>query len=242
MELSYYVYNNLRSMQDHMKSAVYRFDYLNDAITKYNELPAHWTTALGLSLDGTCEVDIVHRIEGENALVNDYKNLDKFKNNPIALQAINETINKMNIQYEMFFEIHPNTSILSPIPRVSSDNSYFNNKLLNTKRSEINEVYVEGKGWLNFKDFCDLNKEGSYYNPHHPKVSFININYIEESTGYTGQGDLLPSQFLEMKQRTLDFNKQHKPSLQEQIQVVAAKNTVLSANNNLIDISDKERD
>lgn len=214
MDLSFYVYNNLRATQDHMKHNVYRFATLQEAIEKYNELPSEWTSALGGSIDLKSEVDFVHRRNGESVLVTDYRKMNSFNNREDVNLCISELINKLNIDYELLSGVHPHVSILSKLTDTDKTYPYFNDKILYIKHMDekklfdsINEVYVEGKGWLSAKQFEKLNTN-QYFNDYNPKVSFVNVEYISKS-GERGQADINPKEFVALKKKTRDFIKEH---------------------------------
>ena len=230
--MKFYVYNNLRSQQDKMKSELFRFDDLKEAIAKFNELPKEWTTAIGGTVNGISEIDFVHRRNGEAVLINDYQNIPVFNEHEEMNSVLDELKKSLKIHYEMLGGIHPNTSVLSELREFNEMDSYFENKSLNLLSKEtapfqvndhfgsnvvnksgssfnelinfsaVNEVYVEDKGWMTPIDFINLNKD-FYENSYVPKVKFLNISYKDLNNGTIGQADISPKDYLQLKETTL---------------------------------------
>lgn len=239
MTVSFYVYNNLRSVQDHVKTELFRYDNLQDAINKYKELPAEWTSAIGASIDLRAEVDLVQRRNKESVLVTDYRRMASFKDREDINLYVNDIINQLNIQYELVSGVHPYVSILGKLVEVDANNRYINDKMLYVRKNDvsglnqaINEVYVVGKGWLNPEQFANLNKN-QYGNSYNPKVTFINVNYITQN-GNIGQADVTPNDFMKLKEKTKMFLQEKKnteASLHETI--IGAKQKATDINKNL---------
>ena len=222
-DLSFYVYNNLRATQDGGKHELYRFEHLKDAIQKFNELPKEWTTAIGGSLNRVAEVDFVHRIVGEPVFVTDYERMDRFNGREDVMESLEILKRTLNIKNELLSGILPHISVLAPIDENKTLNSYYEGKVLSTRNGKhlmesIDDAFVEGKGWMSFKDYQNLNTN-PYSNPYHPLVTSLNVKYMDPQTNYIGYMDISPRQYLMVEVQTKEYlkNKSKLTSLDETI-------------------------
>lgn len=251
-ELSFYVVDNLRSQQDGMGTfQVTRFEKLEDAVQAYTAFPKEYTSAIGGSMTGgkfgIGEVDFVHRKNGDDVLVNDFRFSERW-DHPLVHEAIQEMISKLHIEYESDVRMFGDKTVLVPLRRPEDEklNSYFMDKYLRPKEgaeqevarrwgspemysashpmhtehllSAINEVHVEGEGWMKGDAFLEkLHSMREYESPERLKVSCININYVDMN-GRKGQADIQPHQFALLKKQTVERTAQH-PLLDEQIAV-----------------------
>ena len=243
IELSYYVFNNLRGEQDGVDMKVYRYDSLREAVEKFSELPKEWTTALGLSINRKAEIDVVHRIAGEAVLVTDYENMKTFQNRTDVKEAVNFVISDLNIKKEMLFDIHPKVSVISRIQNSPYWNSYFNDKVLLTgdegKGYEaISEVCVQGRGWISPLHFKKLVNSG-YEDSYRPEVELINVRYFSTEKGGRGAMDVSPRQFLMLDEKTKKYLKNRTLSLEQQI--AKADNKAINESRQAQSVADKER-
>lgn len=219
-DMSFYVFNNLRGRQDQVKYEVYRFDSLEKAIAKYKELPEEWTSAIGCSINLTAEIDVVHRIHGASVLVNDYKKIDSFRNREDMHDVISLLKKNLNITQELINGIHPYVSIIAPIVEKPYLSSFLQNRILIGRSAHledsIDEVFVQDKGWMEKKEFAQLNTN-QYLNSYHPIVTQINVksrNVNDQSIEYM---DISPQEFILMKDHTLKHLKEKKLSIDEEI-------------------------
>lgn len=226
-ELTFYVYDNLRSQQAGMSSNIYYYDTLQEAIQKYNELPKEWTTAIGGSIHGMRELDLIQRRMGESVLVTDFKKIDFWKDDKAVQGAIDELIAYLNVQYEANHDLLGNRSIIMELERYKENtmDPYFNDKLLNPSNpkyliSSIEEAHVLGHGWMPFLEVLKMCDDYGYANPECPNITRLNVNYCTEN-GRMGQADISTHDFGILKEKTeLFLQKQMektKASLGEQI-------------------------
>ena len=219
-DISFYVFNNLRGSQDHVKYEVFRFDSLEKAIDKYNELPIEWTSAIGCSINRTAEIDIVHRIKGLSVFINDYKKLDSFKNREDMNDVISMLKKKLNIFYELISGIHPHVSIIAPMVDNPHLSLFLQNHVLIGRSDHledaIDEVYVKDKGWIGKNEFVQLNTN-QYLNSYHPIVTQINVKSRNVNNQATEYMDITPQEFILMKAHTLKHLKEKKVSIDEEI-------------------------
>lgn len=221
-KLTFYTFNNLRCQQDGVVSEVKRFDKLEDAIKEYNSLPREYTTALGGCLGEMKEIDFIHRRNGENVLVTDYRNMDDWVNNGLVKQAVELLVNRLNVEYQSDIQsLGLYCPVLVPLSDQTKINSYFKDKYLypkvsNRLLSAINEVYEEGEGWIKFEDFYHkLDNVSPSKETYRPKVTKYNVTYVDHN-GRTGQADLSPADFALLKKQTEEFLSK-RPNLDTQI-------------------------
>lgn len=219
--LSFYVYNNLRAVQDKMKSSIYRYNTLQEAMDKFNELPKTYTTAIGGSIYGTQEIDFIHRIQGEPVLVTDFKQLNFWKDDPAVQKAIDESIAYLNVKYEGNHDLLDGHSILVELERYQDPkhmDPYYDDKQLYPFVSQhlisaIDEAFVEGHGWLPIRDILKMADNYGYNNPECPKIGRVNVNYITKD-GRRGQADMSTHDFGVLKAKTeryLEQQNEHIP-------------------------------
>lgn len=250
-KLTFFTFNNLRSQQDGTNAEVKRFDSLDEALKEYNSLPKEYTTALGVNLKEFSELDFVHRVNGESVLVSDYKNMEEYAGNGLVLQTVQALIDKLGIEYELDsalfssyrskvpvtetferkFDFHYlDASVLTPLQHTADLNSYFKDKYLRGEKgvgsllSAINQVYVEGEGWVSGKEFLTkLNGLDLYRDSTRYKVNTLNVNYVDLN-GHEGQADIRPRDFKLLRQRTIERSVKHQ-ALDGQIKDAESKGT-----------------
>lgn len=242
--LLFYVVENLRFQQDKTGGFnITRYDKLQDALMAFAEMPREYTSALGGTL-GVREIDFVHRINGENVQINDFKSIEHW-DNPLVHRAVDMMKSRLGIEYESDLKMF-RKSVLVPVQEFEKPklNSYFMDKYLRPREgvekeirrkygdpamygptdpmhyehlySAINEVFVGGKGWMKAeKFFKKLNSIREYDSPERLKVMKLNINYIDLN-GRVGQADINPSDFALLKNQTIERTAQH-PDIDVQI-------------------------
>jgi len=221
-EWTFYVVDHLPTMAN-----LYRYDTIGEAIDKFNELAPNQRSAIGSSIEDKNEIDHIHRIDGRAVLVTD---IDRI-NNPLwrDSKSIATAVDAMKSEFKITYELSTNVffngiSVAIPISASRFPNErYFNDKKLNPviwnkPLSGINEVFVDGEGWVKGEEFLrKLNdrkwtREGGYPVPF---VNQLNIRYVDNN-GYYGQADITPQDFTQLKlryEKSLDL----KPTLEEQI-------------------------
>ena len=221
-EWTFYVVDHLPTMAN-----LYRYDTIGEAIAKFKELAPNQRSAIGSSIEDTHEIDHVHRIDGLAVLVTDIDRMKSplWRESKSIASAVAAMKSALNITYELSTNIFFNgVSVAIPISLNSFPNEkYFNDKKLNPviwnrPLSGINEVFVEGQGWVKCEDFLKkLNdrkwtREGGYPVPF---VNQLNIRYADNN-GHYGQADITPQDFIHLKSRyekSLDL----RPTLEDQI-------------------------
>lgn len=231
MNVRYYVYNDLRADRNGHKSEVFRFDTLEEAVQKFNELPREWTTAIGPSINNSYELDIIQRRDGEPMVVTDYEKTKNTEYQKVLIEVKDKLVNALHVEKELLFGIHPEVSCACKLDNHMKLEPYFENKVLEPVDMEnqiqkyrklskgdvdykslnwlknnnpIDEIHVQGKGWLQCADFVKLN-ENSYQNAYNPVVNAINVKYRDIKTGEVGYADVMPRQFLLLQEKTKEY-------------------------------------
>ena len=205
---TYYVVDNVPRM-----SNIYRFDTVQEAIDKYQSLPNDVIKAIGSSKDNRYEIDHIHCRAGQNVLVMDSANRSPWKDSYKLQESIDTMIAYLNVQYQMsslFGKQYP--SAIVELERYKSPelDNYFQNKLLRPADPKhfitaVNEVFVEGEGWMNTEAFLKkLDDSRPKAIGEGAKANFVtrlNIMYID-NTGHCSQVDISTKDFVLLKEKT----------------------------------------
>lgn len=230
--MDYYVYENLRaSAMDGQGNNIHRYDDLDEAIDRFKELPDDWTTAIGCSIDRKEEIDLVHRVNGEAVKVMDFYGIDVFAKRKDLHEAMARLEDSLGLRYQRTFGIHPRKSVLSPIEPFGHIDKYMEDKILVIPKdsrsthllASINELYVEGKGWMEFMDFVKAYPNDSYTDPKAPVVTKVNATYLAYESDRIGQADMSPSSFVQLVKKTKEYNlsfEQDKRSIIQRIREI----------------------
>lgn len=209
-ELTFYVFDNLRVQDMPQGTTIYRYDTIEEAVNKFQELPNNWTTAIGCSFEGKHELDLVHRVNGEAVKIMDFYFIEVFVEREDVHKAMEQLVNELSIQKQFASGIHPRRTVLTELSDPEIKEGHLNNKVIfvpESRRSHslyagINEVYVEGEGWMDMKEFLDKYPDSTYENPYAPTVTQVNVQYKEVDSGRTGQCDVRASSMREFMQKS----------------------------------------
>ena len=209
-ELTFYVFDNLRLHEMAGGSSIYCYDTVEEAIKKFTELPNNWTTAIGCSFGNKHEIDLVQRVNEKPVRVMDFYGIKEFRERPDVNEAMEQLEKDLSIQYQLVFGIHPKRSVLAPLEEPEYLDSHLNSKVLfvsprrrsNSFFASMNEVYVQGQGWMDVEEFLKVYPHDRYTNSHSPVVEKVNANYIEVGTNRIGQCDMSPISFKNMLEKT----------------------------------------
>lgn len=202
--VSFYVFDELRSGQTGISPTTYRYDTLKEAMEKFRELPAQYTTALGIHLPPHTEFDLMQRREGEHVLVTDYLNRPDWRTSPDVLSAVDTLCQDFRIQWQYDSKCL-GTLILVPMERIPGytiPDTAFNDKMLRPEEplrygqqpnpiTAINEGFVPGQGWTDFQTLHAEAERFGYDDPCCVRVKTFNVNYTD-ANGHAGQADLRP--------------------------------------------------
>lgn len=205
-ELTFYVFDNLRAGREGTPpgSNVYRYDSLDEAVSIFNRLPDTYATAIGCSIGRRQEIDLVQRVNGEPVKVTDFYRMDAFNSRADVHDAMKKLQEDLGIRYEMVDGILPRRPCLCYL--TSEDRTYpeINGRVI--AGSGIDEVHVQGEGWLPEKEFKKKYNKTSYEDPNMPVVTFVNVKYQEPETGRRGSVDTHPKGYIKMVENTKAYN------------------------------------
>ena len=218
---TFYVVDHLPTMDN-----IYRYDTPQEAIEKYNSLPATQRSALGSSLLDRYELDHIHKIDGQSVLVRDMERVQSpvWRDSEEIVEAVSLMRQRLKVEYELsnLFGSHLG-HVAIPICDGKPQNSYFNDKqldplVIDRPLSGINEVFVFGRGWVEVLEFLkDMDerkwtRETGYPVPF---VNTLNIRYTD-SKGHQGQADIAPAFFQTLRDE-YERSLTRKPSLDDKI-------------------------
>ena len=168
--------------------------------------------SFGVMINENSCFDIVGSDRKHIYLINDYKRImskyDADISKPVY-DAVSELIDryKINLQLTCSNLLGGNACLIT---MENSSFSYMDDKIpllannLNIK-SCINEVLIEGTGYIPYNDFVKLTYSNDSVNEK-PVAKLINVSYVN-ITGGTGQADLLPIEYLQFIE---PFSKEYK--------------------------------
>ena len=215
-DFGFYVIDDLKKHDFKTK----RFQSLNEAMAEFRavESGAGGIPAFGVEV-GAGSLDLVHRVNGNNVLVQEYKN----ENLSEAMVAVRGQLDKLaaflrgeagvthTYCHAFFDRIGRSCPVISPIGKNDDgfDNNYCANKRLKTVSGfgfdSINQLYINGHGWVYYKDIKE--DPDAFCENGVMCVEGVNVNYIrkEKLVGINGQMDISVHDFIEMLQ---DVNKE----------------------------------
>lgn len=190
-QMSFYVFDDLRWQQQTINHRpgphIYRYDTLVEAVSKYKELPSHMRTAIGVHLNASNELDIVHRYGDEAVLVTDYLNLPAWRHNDAVDRALGQVCESLHIEWQLdrhllgatvaipsarLYNLVTPDSYLERMGLVPHEPDRYGAKV--DPYTAINEVFCEeGGGWIPLREAQE--KGISFDNPELLKVSQFNV-------------------------------------------------------------------
>lgn len=208
-ELSFYVFDNLRAAQDHTTSSIYRMDAPEDAVSLFKYLQERhpdWTIALGGSLYGVSEIDFIHHMNDDNVMLTDRQNFPHFSTPEVDGIVQNMAV-QLGVTWQHDSELTGERVLVPYLPGDEPLDRYLERMELRPESpgdalTSISETYVEGHGWCDRQQLHSLSSAFGYSNPECPRVSRLNVAFVERSpAGSTRVGyvDIAPSDFKQMK-------------------------------------------
>ena len=192
-KLSFYVYDNLRSHVDRGGGNVFRCDSVPEAAAVCRYVSAEhpdWRVALGDSILGTSEIDLIQKVGDVDCVVNDYQQLDFWRDAPEVKEAIQEAAGRLQVEWQVDRSILGSPIIVPYSPGETPLDPYLQGKALRPMNPEnalsaIQEAFVEGKGWLSPDELRAASKAYGHDNPECPRVSRLNASYVDMApSGY----------------------------------------------------------
>lgn len=210
-DFEFFVIDDLRKNDFHQE----HFDNLKSAVELFGSLDGSGSKmpTLGVRV-GSGSLDLIHRLNGENVLVSDYKNEQALSADVKAaineIEAVaKELINEGAVRYRYSNVILPwrdySVKVIAPIVPDFVPDAYCNDKILKAgggiPATAINEIYLDGDGWVNYKDF--LKDPSQYVENGVLKVESVNVAYVKSDrlVGVDGQMDLSVDNFEAMAEK-----------------------------------------
>ena len=219
---SFYVVDDLAKM-----SNIYRFDSVGEALAKYKTLPTDRKSAIGASYESRFELDLIHRNTGNKPVLvmDSLRSANPVWQEPEIESARSFLLKKLKVQHQLdhtvFGQRYPSVAIPLDYNSGSKEefsNNYFNDKVLRPfikdpekdamLLSSIDEVFVEGEGWMprdKFLDFLEGSRPAAIGESRRDVfVSKLNVGYINDY-GNFGYMDVSPREFKYLRDKTRDM-------------------------------------
>ena len=222
---SYYVFTEASCPQD--EAAFYRFDTPQEACALFNYLQVTHpgrSFSLGIHRDGTRRASIVERLEGVTVLSDEYERTLPWKDDPATARAADEASRRLGPTWKIDRELI-GESIIVPNERMTASYIpwYLENRQLlpddpTNLRSSIQELNVEGAGWVSLDDARALAKSHGHPNSAMLMVSECLVSYQVGEKGFGGTMAISPAEYAFMatqylaKQQVMGRGPSSKPS------------------------------
>lgn len=211
--LKYFVYEEGKTTKENtdMDELLAYFDSRRNSSDKGSYLSFGFSTDDISPKSGHC-MDILGCKDDNLFRINDYKNIDSSDK---SYKEINEAVDllceKCNVSLQFTTDklLAGISGCLIPIENENAAFTYMDDKipLLDSKmnlKSCINEVFVESRGYVPYKEFV---YENSFNNAvKFPVIKMVNVRYVNLSGGI-GQADLLPEEYLKFVKK---YSKEYK--------------------------------
>lgn len=158
--------------------------------------------SFGVMINENSCFDIVGSDRKHIYLINDYKRVMS-KHDVDISKPVYDTVSELIDRYKINLQLTSSNLLGGKACLITMENSsfsYMDDKVpllannLNIK-SCINEVLIEGTGYIPYNDFVKLTYSNDSVNEM-PVAKMINVSYVN-ITGGTGQADLLPAEYLQ---------------------------------------------
>lgn len=197
--MEYFVYETGASKTIYSKSFNEILNYFDD---RRNADDRGNYVSLGVMINENSCFDIVGSDRKHIYLINDYKRVMSKYDADIS-KPVYDTVSELMDRYKINLQLISSNLLGGNACLITMENSsfsYMDDKVpllannLNIK-SCINEVLIEGTGYIPYNDFVKLTYSNDSVNEK-PVVRMINVSYVN-ITGGTGQADLLPAEYLQ---------------------------------------------
>ena len=197
--MEYFVYETGASKTIYSKSFNEILNYFDD---RRNADDRGKYVSLGVMINEDSCFDIVGSDRKHIYLINDYKRVMSKHDTDIS-KPVYDTVSELMDRYKINLQLISSNLLGGNACLITMENSsfsYMDDKVpllannLNIK-SCINEVLIEGTGYIPYNDFVKLTYSNDSVNEK-PVVRMINVSYVN-ITGGTGQADLLPAEYLQ---------------------------------------------
>ena len=212
---SYYVFISAPRMQD--ESAFYHFDTPQEACALFNYLQVthpEQSFTLGIHKDGTRRADISEQLGGNAVLSDDYKRISPWKDDPAVMQAAEEISRRIGASWKIDRELVgrpiliPNESELASYVPWYLDGKALRPSDPENLKTSIQELYVEGIGWMTLDGVRAMAKSRDHFNPVPPMVSEYLVTYQVGDKGVGGTMPVSPAEFAFMEKRYVTWQQE----------------------------------
>lgn len=217
--LKYFVYEEGKTTKENtnMDELLAYFDSRRNSSDKGSYLSFGFSTDDISPKSGHC-MDILGCKDDNLFRINDYKNIDSSDK---SYKEINEAVDllckKCNVSLQFTTDklLAGISGCLIPIENENAAFTYMDDKipLLDSEmnlKSCINEVFVENRGYVPYKEFA---YENSFNNSvKFPVIKMVNVRYVNLSGG-EGQADLLPEEYLNFVKH---YSKEYKLAMYDE--------------------------
>lgn len=230
---------------DHLPTAdnIFRYDTPEAAIACYKLLDPSLHSAIGSSIGGVHEIDLIHRRSNNTPVyLKDSERIEPglWRDSPEARDALAYMLDELNVTHELNSQIFGGhlPSVLVDLDRNPDKtiDRYYENSILFSDRprqytSAVAEVYAQNHGWVKTDAFLRMLQNGipqdqkgnlpDYY------VNRLSVRYMDMETGYFGQADVSPREYILLCEKTeqllapdklardlYDFLSDHSPEAQ----------------------------
>lgn len=210
---TYYVVDHRPTMGN-----IYRYDTPEEAIQCYRALPPDLQSAIGSSIGGVHELDLIHRRSNNTPVfLKDASRIEPglWRESQEAQAALDFMLSELHVEHELNSQIFGGhlPSVIVDLDRHQDDtiDNYFQNSILfpdkpREYRSAIVEVFSQGHGWVKTDAFLGMLKNSvsrdqtgnipDYY------VNRLSVRYLDLKTGYSVQADLSPREYTLLREKT----------------------------------------
>lgn len=205
---SYYVFTNAPRVQD--EAAFYYFDTPQEACALFNYLQVthpRQSFSLGIHKDETRRADIAERLEGVTVLSDDYRRISPWKDDPAVTRAGEEVSRRVGATWKIDRELINRPILIPNEPHLTNYVPwYLEGKALRPSdsgnlKTSIQEVNVEGIGWMTLDGVRSMAVSRDHFNPALPMVSEYLVAYQVGDQGVGGTMPVSPAEFAFMEKQ-----------------------------------------
>ena len=226
---SYYVFNRREDAPGRPESAFYHYNTPQEAIGLFNFLLAECPSEhffLGVHRDYTRRADIIEHVGGDTILLDDFKRISPWKDDPAVAEAAKEAVKRLPVQWRVDRELADARILVPCESRTRTANPFFDDKSLlpdepGSPSTSIREAFVEGEGWISFDQLKAQACHHWYDMGERPKVTSLLVAYQMNHSGNGATTSMTPVEFGIMKQRYEAEQEREGPRSLEEVKLQA---------------------
>ena len=198
----------------HLKEEFFSYETVGEVIKKFNEFPKDWASVIGCRLGDGHEFAMVRRVNGVPARVMDIYEHPLCLKRKDVLDAMEQLVRDLSIEYQLVYGIHPKRSVMAPMENPDYLDEYFENKVLSIRPdtrlkayfASINELYLENDGWTDLEEFLKRYQYDAISRPETPVVKKLNVCYQLIGSGRIGKCDMSPVCYHNLMKKTKEYH------------------------------------